>query len=80
MSDNENSVLDNPMSASVKTVTPPQGLISPPSLTEKEIQVSKLGQIKTLLGESEIIITLIIITPDAPWTHSLQSMLQLRAK
>lgn len=50
MSDNENHVLDNPMTASVKTVTPPQGLISPPSLTEKEIQVSKSGQIKTLLG------------------------------
>lgn len=79
MSDNVNHVLDNPMTASVKTVTPPQGLISPPSLTENEIQVLKSGQITVLQGESKIIITL-SAAPDTPWTHSLQSMLQLRAK
>lgn len=49
MSDNEDHVLDNLTTASVKTVTPPQGLISPPSLTENEIQVLKSGQITVLL-------------------------------
>lgn len=55
MSDNENKVLreSNVGIICKDSSKPPWALMSPPSLTEKETQASKDGQISLLLGEKK---------------------------
>lgn len=77
MSDNENNVLREESNVGIckESSKPPWALISPPSLTEKETQAPKDGQISLFLVEKKT-----SVSPANLEETPCKSMLQLRAK